>query len=82
MDQWLDNIVASIEAELVSQQVDPTDVAYSTKRRMAYDARWPTRRQMEAHLDAANGDAAKVDLMKAEFAAIKAHPFFAKPQEA
>jgi len=79
MTSWIDSLIATIAAELDSQSLGPADVAYATKRRMAYDLRWPTRRQMEAHLDAANGNSATIEAMKEEFAQIKAHPFFAKP---
>ncbi|SEH45370.1 hypothetical protein [Magnetospirillum fulvum] len=79
MTSWIDSLIATITAELDSQSLDPADVAYATKRRMAYDIRWPTRRQMEAHLDAATGNPATLEAMKEEFAQIKAHSYFAKP---
>ncbi|WP_040566881.1 hypothetical protein [Magnetospirillum molischianum] len=79
MAPWIADLIASVETALTAQQLDPSDVAYVTKRRIAYELRWPVRRQMEAHLDAANGSDATIETMKAEFAEIKAHPFFAKP---
>lgn len=71
MEQWLIDLIAMIDAALVADHLDPADVGYARKRRMAYDARWPTRRQMEAHADAALGDTTKRDLMLAEIQAIK-----------
>ncbi len=70
--QWIIDLVDAINAALVDDHLDPADVGYARKRRMAYDARWPTRRQMEAHADAATGDATKRNLMMAEFEVIKA----------
>ncbi|EPY02653.1 hypothetical protein [Magnetospirillum fulvum] len=80
MTSWIDPLIETITAKLAEQGLDPADVAYATRRRMAYDLRWPVRRQMEAHLDAANGNATTLEAMKAEFADIKAHAFFAKPE--
>lgn len=80
MSSWIDPLIETIAAKLAAQSLDPADVAYVTKRRMAYDLRWPVRRQMEAHLDAANGNSAMIEAMKEEFAAIKAHSYFAKPE--
>lgn len=71
MPEWLSTLLAEIDAALVADQLDPADVGYARKRRMAYDRRWPTHRQMEAHADAAQGDSTKRDLMLAEIQAIK-----------
>jgi len=80
MTSWIDPLIATITAKLAAQSLDPAEVGYAARRRMAYELRWPVRRQMEAHLDAANGDATTLEAMKAEFAEIKAHAFFAKPE--
>lgn len=72
MSDWLTALVAEIDAALIADRLDPAEVGYARKRRMAYDARWPMRRQMEAHADAAAGDTTKRDLMMAEIEAIKA----------
>ena len=71
MEQWVIDLTAEIEAALAADRLDPADVGYTRKRRMAYEKRWPTGRQMEAHADAALGDTAKRDLMLSEIAAIK-----------
>lgn len=71
MEQWLEDLLSVINERLAAQQLDPAEVHWSTKRRMAYDIRWPVGRQMEAHFDNSLGNPAKLDLMQAEFAAIK-----------
>lgn len=71
MEQWLADLLAAVDDRLASQRLDPTAVHWSTKRRMAYDIRWPVGRQMEAHFDNSMGNPDKLDLMRAEFAVIK-----------
>lgn len=70
--EWLEDILSGIDRELARLGTDPTDVANSTKRRMAYAARWPERAQMEAHSEAAAGRGGKLNTMRAEYAAIRA----------
>lgn len=72
MEQWLEDLLALVDANLIDQQLDPADVHWSTRRRMAYEIRWPASRQMEAHFDASQGSTAKLEAMQAEFASIKA----------
>lgn len=72
MPDWLIALIGDIDAALAADHLSAEVVGYARKRRMAYDARWPARRQMEAHADAAAGDTAKRDLMMSEFDAIKA----------
>lgn len=78
MDQWLIDLLADIEARLATIHGKGAEVHWGTRRRMAYDIRWPVGKQMEAHFDASLGSTAKLELMQAEIAAIKA----AIPKEA
>lgn len=72
MEQWLIDLLVDIDGRLTAIHGEGAPVHWSTRRRMAYDTRWPSGRQNEAHFDASLGDTTKLELMKAEFAAIKA----------
>lgn len=72
MDQWLIDLLSAVDGKLADQHLDPAEVHWSTRRRMAYEIRWPAGRQMEAHYDASLGDGAKLELLHTEIAAIKA----------
>jgi hypothetical protein len=49
----------------------PDDVHYAQLRAEAYLKAWPITKQLEAHMDAVNGDTTKLDQMKEDFAEIQ-----------
>ncbi|MBF0325975.1 MAG: hypothetical protein HQL42_13015 [Alphaproteobacteria bacterium] len=72
MEPWLIDLLAMLNGELTSQGLDPAEVSYATKRRMAINRRWTSSAVRAAEQDARLGNPAALNRYDQEVAAIKA----------